>query len=357
MTETGDPFHLHHFVKDKQGTTLLLSLVTTILFWIVHDDDHVSRKRTMRIIYSLLPFCVLGIAASSSSSNRPFSKVSLRLVKTNARAKTKPSPAMMNYNSVTFSADLSLEPIMDANGPLSLYRRELENNRGNHDNIDLRSSPTTGTNHQGQIPPMNELALFFRTLEWMEIEGAILQSYKELVTPLVVAVRRQRDGQRFLFRRQDLQTIDKVLTEVDTIVAQVMRRTFSEFHFACGVLNSILVTVVFLCLSTTLLASLLGRRLVFATLQFVQTHSCQAFEPRLYLFGLLLDGQYSGTRFMDWISIGHSHFTRYASMEGCGTIRDEQVRCVRCLCHAKFHWIDPSIHNFYDGFTMDLVLN
>ena len=151
----------------------------------------------------------------------------------------------MNYNSVTFSADLSLEPIMDANGPLSLYRRELENNRGNHDNIDLRSSPTTGTNHQGQIPPMNELALFFRTLEWMEIEGAILQSYKELVTPLVVAVRRQRDGQRFLFRRQDLQTIDKVLTEVDTIVAQVMRRTFSEFHFACGVLNSILVTVVF----------------------------------------------------------------------------------------------------------------
>ena len=84
---------------------------------------------------------------------------------------------------------------------------------------------------------INELTLFARLLEWMEIEGAMIKSYDELVGPVA--------SQQKIFRAAELKTVDKALDEVDRIVSQLMAGFFKEFNFACGVLNTLLVTYVF----------------------------------------------------------------------------------------------------------------
>jgi hypothetical protein len=83
---------------------------------------------------------------------------------------------------------------------------------------------------------IDELALFFRLLEWMEIENVMIQSYDELLRP---------SCERFFQTPEELETVDQVLGEVDTIVNRLMGGFFKEFNFACGVLNSLLVTYVF----------------------------------------------------------------------------------------------------------------
>jgi hypothetical protein len=82
---------------------------------------------------------------------------------------------------------------------------------------------------------IDELALFFRLLEWMEIEDVMIKSYGELRLPSCERI----------FRTEELETVDRVLGEVDTIVTSLMGGFFKEFNFACGVLNSLLVTYVF----------------------------------------------------------------------------------------------------------------
>lgn len=79
----------------------------------------------------------------------------------------------------------------------------------------------------------DELKLFWHMLEWMEIESAIIQSYNSLKST------------RTVFQQEELETVDKVLKEVDRIVQAIMGDFFSELYFACGVLNTIFVVYVF----------------------------------------------------------------------------------------------------------------
>ena len=145
-----------------------------------------------------------------------------------------PSSQITNNHSQSVSADLTeftLHQALDALSPLSTSRSEYENQR-------VANATTLAPNDTA----VSELALFFQMLEWMEIEGSILRTYNELVAPMVTN-RQQTDGP--LFGPNELRTVEKVLSEVDMTVAQVMARTFMEFNFACGVLNSMIVTFVF----------------------------------------------------------------------------------------------------------------
>lgn len=85
----------------------------------------------------------------------------------------------------------------------------------------------------GDDREVDAVVLFFRMLEWMEIEGAIFKSYDDLVVSAV------------LFREEELEIVKKALEEVDRIVSQLMAGVFNGTNFACGVLNSLLVTYVF----------------------------------------------------------------------------------------------------------------
>jgi hypothetical protein len=89
---------------------------------------------------------------------------------------------------------------------------------------------------------IDEIALLFKMLEWMEIEGAIMKAYDTTILSLV-----QNQDHRSLFQNEEeRETVNRVLLEVDRVVAQLMSGFFKEFNFACGVLNSLLVCAVFM---------------------------------------------------------------------------------------------------------------
>jgi hypothetical protein len=87
---------------------------------------------------------------------------------------------------------------------------------------------------------IDAFALFFKMLEWMEIEGSIIQSYDELI----LDASSSRIRRRKFDNEDDMKIVDSVLTEVDDVVSRIMSGFFSEFHFACGVLNALLVVYV-----------------------------------------------------------------------------------------------------------------
>ena len=89
---------------------------------------------------------------------------------------------------------------------------------------------------------VDSLKLFMSMLEWMEIEGTILKAYNEFGG---ADTRRPSSERRAVFSKRELDTVDRALEEVDCIVHSIMGGFFKEFHFASGVLNSLLVTFVF----------------------------------------------------------------------------------------------------------------
>ena len=111
-----------------------------------------------------------------------------------------------------------------------LLRRHSEMDRSQ---ILSLNDPLHAIDNGGGDREVDGVVLFFRMLEWMEIEGAILKSYDDLVGSVVE------------FREEELKTVEKALEEVDRIVSNLMAGCFKESNFACGVLNSFLVTYVF----------------------------------------------------------------------------------------------------------------
>lgn len=87
----------------------------------------------------------------------------------------------------------------------------------------------------------NEFSLFLRMLEWMEIEAAITKSYNRLSSAASVG---PTNGNQ-VFQDEELQTVNRVLQEVDSIVQSAMTNFFDQLSFTLGVLNTILVACTF----------------------------------------------------------------------------------------------------------------
>ena len=78
-------------------------------------------------------------------------------------------------------------------------------------------------------------SLFFRMMEWMEIESSIAKSFDELVAMVKHAKH----------EREIIQNVDPVLDELDTLVHSKMNAFFDEISFTCGVLNFLAVVYIF----------------------------------------------------------------------------------------------------------------
>ena len=122
-------------------------------------------------------------------------------------------------------------------GKNRLWAMERDKIISSHDHLHAFVVSNNGGDKDSSEQTIDKLSLFWRMLEWMEIEGAIIKSYDELADPV--------SGKTKLFKKHELKTVDRVLEEVDRIVGELMGTFFKEFNFAIGVLNSLLVVYVF----------------------------------------------------------------------------------------------------------------
>ena len=155
---------------------------------------------------------------------------------------------MKGYNSKTLlycpqSLLVNLSLISD-----TMQWTNLDRNRNEQEERIARLLASRNYLHDSALIPIPEngdkdeieidsLKFFMAMLEWVEIEGTILKSYDQFLGA--------SSPGKISFQKNELKTVDKALKEVDRIVHSIMGNFFKEFHFACGVLNSLFVTFVF----------------------------------------------------------------------------------------------------------------